>query len=85
MPMTTFSPPSKPVVHHSLIGPIPFVDIPPLKQRQETVNRGVKTLWFPSTGTSSLIVFNEIFVVYMFYDANPACLNKPKSCEVSSR
>ena len=33
IPMTTFSPPSNPVVHHSLIGPIAFVGIPPLVEK----------------------------------------------------
>ena len=35
IPMTTFSPPSNPVVHHSLIGPIAFVAIPPSVERND--------------------------------------------------
>jgi hypothetical protein len=38
-PMTTFSPPSNPVVHHSLIGPMAFVGIPPSEKKDDKITQ----------------------------------------------
>ncbi len=65
IPMTTFSPPSNPVVHHSLIGPIAFVGIPPLIEK----NNVKETLceYFFALHNSGRISLHPSFLGYCLF------------------